>query len=991
MQRKLLLLMMLLSALISRAQEVQLKGTLQDKETNKPLPGVTVVLKQATDTSVSHSTTTDSTGTFKFSDLRNGRYILQISSIGYENQRKAVTITDALQDIGKLVLAKTSKEMQGVTITAKIPPATQKGDTVEFNAGQFKVNPDASAEDLAKKVPGITVENGQVKAQGENVRRVTVDGRELFGDDATAALRNLPAEIIDKIQVFDRLSDQAQLTGFNDGNTSKEINIVTKANMRNGQYGRVFAGYGRDFQNNDDRYQAGGNTTILKENKRISIVGLANNINQQNFGTQDLLGVTSGGGGFGGNRGGGGGNFGGGGGGRGGGGGGNFGGGGGGFGGGGFGGGGNNFFVGQQSGINKTNAIGINYSDYINKKLQLTSSYFFNNTENNTNRTSTTQYFSSAFSDNQQIAKSKSQNYNHRISMRMEYKLDSFNQIIFTPNISFQNNDSRSETKTSTVLKSGTVTNQTINSSTNDRSGNNMNANLLYAHSFRKRGRSFSVNVNTQFNKRNGDAYTDVLYRRYVNTVPSDSLERRFTDQFNQTLNLNTNFSYTEPVGKNAQIQLNYNPSYSKSLADQEAFNYSNTEGKYSVFNPNLSNKFTNYTKAQNGGISYRYGTRDNQVNFGVNYQQTDLNSEQTYPLDLKVKKSFSNFLPNAMVRLKLSTRSNIRLFYRTNTNQPSITQLQNVYDISNLPYISIGNPDLKQQFSQTINSNYTFTNTGKGILFVANVFAQKTNNYITNGTFIALNGDSAIGQSIVMRDSVDQLTKPVNLDGYKSLRSFLTFAFPLRFIKSNFNLNGGVTFAQTPGILNKVINESKSYTYNFGSVISSNVSQYVDFTLSYSGNYSKVKNKTDVSRNNNYYIQNISAQINLLTTKGWFLQQDINNQYYNYITDNSKQNFWLWNMSIGKKFLKNRRGELKATVFDLLKQNQSISRNIVDGQYIQDVNNQVLQQYFMLTFTFNLRNFGKGNANMNNNNNMRNPGENRGMFPPGGRRFGNE
>ncbi|MER3463281.1 MAG: hypothetical protein C4329_01490, partial [Chitinophagaceae bacterium] len=234
--------------------------------------------------------------------------------------------------MGTITVPKTSKELQGVTFTAAVPPAQQKGDTVQFNASQFKVNPDASSEDLVKKMPGITVENGQVKANGENIQRVTIDGRQLFGNDATAALRNLPVEIIDKIQVYDRLSDHTQFTGFDDGNSQKEINIITKANMLNGQFGRVFAGYGTD-----NHYQAGGNATFFHENRRISLVGLTNNINQQNFATQDLLGVTSSGqrGGGGGSRGG---NF------------------------GGFGS-NANFLVGQQSGINKTNSFGINYSD----------------------------------------------------------------------------------------------------------------------------------------------------------------------------------------------------------------------------------------------------------------------------------------------------------------------------------------------------------------------------------------------------------------------------------------------------------------------------------------------------------------------------------------------------------------------------------------------------------------------------------------------------
>jgi hypothetical protein len=257
-----------------------------------------------------------------------------------------------------------SQDLATVVITSTIAPATQKADTLQINASQYKVNPDASTEDLVRKMPGITIENGVVKAQGENVQKVTIDGRELFGDDATAALRNLPAEVVDKIQVFDRLSDQAQFSGVDDGNTTKGINIVTKANMRNGQFGRVFAGYGTD-----GRYAAGGNTTLLKENRRISIVGNFNNTNQQNFSQQDLLGVTSstGGGGFrGGGGGGGGGRPQGGGGGR------PQGGGGGNFGGGNTG----NFLVGQQNGINRTNAFGINYSDIWNKNVTVTGSYF---------------------------------------------------------------------------------------------------------------------------------------------------------------------------------------------------------------------------------------------------------------------------------------------------------------------------------------------------------------------------------------------------------------------------------------------------------------------------------------------------------------------------------------------------------------------------------------------------------------------------------------
>src|SRR5215218_5040487 len=269
------------------AQLLSISGAVVDQQNKAPLTGATAKLNSVTDSAFIRTVVSDSLGRFSFTGLQRDSFLLTISFIGYNSVLRGVRLdtTDISLDIN--AVANSSQELATVVIRSTSGPV-QKGDTLQISANQFKVNPDASGEDLIRKVPGVTIENGQVKAQGENVQKVTIDGRELFGDDATAALRNLPAEIVDKIQIFDRLSDQAQFTGFDDGSAAKSINIVTKANMRNGQFGRVFAGYGTD-----ERYAAGGNATILKENRRISLVGNFNNTNQQNFSQQDLLGVTS--------------------------------------------------------------------------------------------------------------------------------------------------------------------------------------------------------------------------------------------------------------------------------------------------------------------------------------------------------------------------------------------------------------------------------------------------------------------------------------------------------------------------------------------------------------------------------------------------------------------------------------------------------------------------------------------------------------------------
>ena len=328
----------------------------------------------------------------------------------------------------------------------------------------------------------------------------------------------------------------------------------------------------------------------------------------------------------------------------------------------------------------------------------------------------------------------------------------------------------------------------------------------------------------------------------------------------------------------------------------------------------------------------------------------------------------------------KIDTRSNIRIMYRASTNNPSVTQLQNVYDPTNSPFIVAGNPDLAQQMSQTVSARYTYTNTNKSTLLVGNVFLQTASDYITNATYVP-NSDSVLTPNLTLKEG-QQLTKPVNLNGYLSLRSFLTFAVPLNFIKSNINFNGGISYVKLPGILNSLQNTSKNYTYSLGAVIGSNVSQYVDFTVTYSANINQVKNQLQeqASSNTHYFSQTAGLQFNLLTKTGWFLQNDFTNQLYSGLSAGYNQNYFLWNMGAGKKIFKKQQGELKVSVFDLLKQNRSIVRNVTET-YIEDVQNQVLRQYFMFTFTYNLRTFG---AAMGRGNGGSGPGQG---FGPGGRR----
>ena len=306
---------------------------------------------------------------------------------------------------------------------------------------------------------------------------------------------------------------------------------------------------------------------------------------------------------------------------------------------------------------------------------------------------------------------------------------------------------------------------------------------------------------------------------------------------------------------------------------------------------------------------------------------------------------------------------------------------MQNVINNTNQFFYTTGNPALQQQYNNSLIVRYNFTNTPKAQSFFANIFLQTVNNYVANATYTAAK-DSVLTNSIILNKG-SQISKPVNLNGYVSARSFFTYAMPLKFMKTNINFNGGVSFTNLPGLLNTVENISKAYNYNLGTTLSSNISQYIDFTFSYSANINTVKNSIQPTLNNNYFQQTAGFSANLLTKKGLFFNNDLTNQYYHGLTGANNTNYWLWNIAIGQKFLKKQMGELKLSVFDLPKQNRSISRNVTSS-YIQDVNNQVLQQYFMLTFTYKLKTFGKGKPSNENQRDFRRFGG-PGGFPYGG------
>lgn len=401
-------------------------------------------------------------------------------------------------------------------------------------------------------------------------------------------------------------------------------------------------------------------------------------------------------------------------------------------------------------------------------------------------------------------------------------------------------------------------------------------------------------------------------------------------------------------------LQFSYNPSYQNSTSKQITSHYDEAAGKYNLLDTSLSNLFDNNIAKHNAGLNYRIGDRYNNFMVGLSYQYTDMKSNQTYPLTLFIHKKFNNLLPNLMFNKKLNAKASIRLMYRAATQTPSVTQLQNVYNNNNPLYVTTGNPDLKESYNNSLSARFTYTNTAKSSSFFLNAFVQQNSNYIANATYTASN-DSALTKSVILAAG-SQLSKPVNLDGYWNYRTLATYSFPVKFIKTNINLNGGFTYAKEPGLINNKKNLSDNYGYTGSVIFASNISEYVDFNVGYNAGYNVVKNTLQVRSNNTYYSGSVSASLNLLSKNGWVFHTDLSNQVYTGLSSGYNQNYTLWNASAGKKFLKNQRGDLRLSVFDILKQNQSIARNVT-GTYIEDVQTNVLQRYFMLMFTYKINN----------------------------------
>jgi len=923
------LLLSLSLAILTLTAVAQVTGKITDSSTGKPLEHmvVSMVIKaHPADTSYYF---TNEEGIFSISPVPVSDFSLIFSSLGYKPVAKFFPVSTPQKNIsaGTIALVPRIKTLDEVVVEG--PPVIIKEDTVEYRADAFKVKENAMTEDLLKKMPGITVDrDGNVTAQGKQVTKVRVNGKDFFGGDVKTATRELPANIIDKVQVIDDYGEQSTVSGIKDGDPEKIINLQIKKDKNKGVFGRVTAGAGTD-----ERYTGSLNANYFNNQQQISLLASSNNTGQglfnfgNNGGNRGMGNMMKAGQRFMNDMGGGSGIM-------------------------------NAMQSGDQSflanslgnnnGITTTNSAGFNYRDQWSKKISVYGSYSYSHKNNEALQTTSTQnFFESGSFINNQNNNSYSTGDNHRFYFNMEYQVDSFNYLKISPTVTYSTSNTDSKTLFEYYTAGGGKTSSGYNNVLSESKTPNISGNILYNHRFRKKGRNISANISVGTSQNNSEQDTRNSTTRFID--PAGILNQfQYNNQDNNNYNYGIRITYSEPLSltRNLDIAASHNLNFSGN--DKKVYQVDSASGIQTLL-PFLSNNFENNFYSNRVGVSIRTTQKKYTYTLGLSMQPVSLQGKSVTKDSAYKTINRINVFPIARFTYNYSKMKSFSASYSGNATQPTFSQLQDVLDISNPQAVTKGNPLLKPAINHNINLAYNNFNIVSGKLIFTNITVSTIRNQIVNNT--------------IRRDSTGaQLTIPENVNGYYNVLGYYVFSKPFQKRKYVITVTGNVNYNHNVNLVDSIRNIGQNWIASQGFIFELNYKDWLQWGngATYSINDVTYKNpgggKLSTLQNTHSSSLVLSSNIDL-DYKSWTIKYDFDYTFNYGLNAAVTKNQAIMSASIERTFFKKKNGVVKLAGYDLFNQNANISRSVSANAIIDSRSNR-LGRYFMLTFTYRLQKF---------------------------------
>lgn len=914
---------------IAQTKNITVTGTVTEADSNEPAIQATVQLLSLPDSAYVVGAATVDKGRFTLPKVPAGKYVLQVSYIGFKRKLVPLQLTasNLNRNVGVITMESDAVLLQEAVITAEAPPVTVRADTTEYAASAYRVPEGSMLEELVKKLPGAEVsEDGKITVNGKEIKKIMVDGKEFFTDDPNVAMKNLPVNMVEKVKAYDKKSDMARITGIDDGEEETVLDLTVKKGMKQGWIGNLIAGYG-----NKDRYEAGGMVSRFLDDASLSFIGSANNTNNKGFSEFGDAGQ-----GMGGNAG---------------------------------------------SGITSARSFGMNFAKDT-KKLQVGGNIQYGYSDNDAHSVSSTEEFigeRSSFGENTNDSRRK--RHDIRADFRIEWRPDTLTTIIFRPNASYSKTDSYNSSESKTFNNEYLKVNHKTSNGSSNSNYYSLNGRLEAFRRLNNYGRNISLRANFGYSDSGSDSYSDseTLFYNEMEENDSTLIINRYTDKNSDSRNWSISASYTEPVFKNHFLQLRYEYSHRKRLSESLVYdNLTNTE----VYVDSLSSRVENFYDSHSIDASIRGIHPKMMYSAGLTLTPQSSRSETTIGPNSSKQlptQNVLNFAPQVMFRYMFNRQHVLMLRYRGRSSEPNIEDLQQVIDQTDPLNIRYGNPNLKPSFTHNIMMFYNKYIPDHMRSYSLNLFYSNTRNSVANKTI----HNEATGGKISER---------VNVNGNWNARGYFSFNTPLKNRKFTISSNANAQYKDDVSYssIDKDSDSELTTTHNLllgERLTGSYRADKFDISLNGSINYNLTRNNKKKNSNLETFDYYFGGSTNITLPWDFYVSTDINYRIKDGYSGDFNNDEIIWNAQISKNILKNK-ATLRFKIYDILKEQSNLSRSISETR-ITDREYNTLGSYFMVHFVYRLNTLG-GKAQSRNQGfgpGGRGP---RGGFGggPGGRRF---